>query len=490
MKHLILILILALNFNAFSQDADKTVTLVVSGSGKTQDEAKQNALRSAIEQAFGTFISSKTEILNDNLVKDEIVSVANGNIQKFEVLSEVQIPNGGFAATLNATVSVTKLTSFVESKGVEVEFKGGLFAMNIKLLKLNAEAEFKAILDLCNVSKEILSKGLDYTLKVSEPQAYGGLTDKYTINFEVYCTPNNLGVFEEYFWSTLPKIAMTTEEKLNYDKIKVPVSIIFKQNNIANTDYLNNKNFGPITLNDSSETNRIMKKNRLIPIFLRNPKSLIALKNLFVKSNDYLLNFRITSEVDTIFLKRTKENGDDKSSWILSGGYPKASSCSGSNGYLGRFGQQCNFMPLWDLYYNFIKNSNINDFGKLFDEKTYYTTTGNGFSNEIENVPRFRSINYIGDTRNWAYALSINDVLTTGDPLVLYEKFSHEISEKDKMKTELDRKVSFNEVTGKMETINEKDVSFYFTFRYTHIIDFQALEKISRYKIEPFQSKP
>ena len=131
MKQLFLIVALAMNVSAYSQD-DKTVTLVVSGQGKTQDEAKQNALRSAIEQAFGTFISSKTEILNDNLVKDEIVSVANGNIQKFEIISEVQIPNGGYATSLKATVSITKLTSFVESKGVDVEFKGGLFALNIQ----------------------------------------------------------------------------------------------------------------------------------------------------------------------------------------------------------------------------------------------------------------------------------------------------------------------------------------------------------------------
>ena len=74
MKNVIFILALALSINAYAQD-NKTVTLVVSGQGKTQDEAKQNALRSAIEQAFGTFISSKTEILNDELVKDEIVSV-------------------------------------------------------------------------------------------------------------------------------------------------------------------------------------------------------------------------------------------------------------------------------------------------------------------------------------------------------------------------------------------------------------------------------
>ena len=112
---------------------EKTVTLTVSGTGKTIEEAKTNALRSAIEQAFGAFISSKTEILNDNLVKDEIVSVANGNIQKFEVISEIQIPDGGYATSLKATVSITRLTSFIQSKGIKVEFNGGAFAMNMAL---------------------------------------------------------------------------------------------------------------------------------------------------------------------------------------------------------------------------------------------------------------------------------------------------------------------------------------------------------------------
>jgi len=47
------------NLNSFVRDADKTVAIPVSG--KTQDEAKQSALPSAIEQALGAFISSKTE---------------------------------------------------------------------------------------------------------------------------------------------------------------------------------------------------------------------------------------------------------------------------------------------------------------------------------------------------------------------------------------------------------------------------------------------
>ena len=62
-----------------------TVTLTVVGSGKTIEEAKTNALRSAIEQAYGVFVSSNTEILNDELIKDEIVSISSGNIKEFKI---------------------------------------------------------------------------------------------------------------------------------------------------------------------------------------------------------------------------------------------------------------------------------------------------------------------------------------------------------------------------------------------------------------------
>ena len=83
MRKIIYILLL-LSFSTYAKAGDnKTVTLITSGQGKTQDEAKQNALRNAIEQAFGAFISSHTEVINDNLVKDEIISVRNCNIQKY-----------------------------------------------------------------------------------------------------------------------------------------------------------------------------------------------------------------------------------------------------------------------------------------------------------------------------------------------------------------------------------------------------------------------
>jgi hypothetical protein len=89
-----------------AQDTDKSIAITVIGNGKSQDAAKQSALRSAIEQSFGAFISSKTEILNDQLVTDQITSVANGNIQSFLILNESQLPDGSWAVTLKVIVSI------------------------------------------------------------------------------------------------------------------------------------------------------------------------------------------------------------------------------------------------------------------------------------------------------------------------------------------------------------------------------------------------
>ena len=228
MKLLILMISLALSINTYAQD-DKTVTLVVNGQGKTQDEAKQNALRSAIEQAFGTFISSKTEILNDNLDKDEIVSVSNGNIQKFEIISEVQIPSGNYATSLKVTVSVTKLTSFVQSKGVVVEFKGSLFAFNVNQQILNEKNEIKAIKDLCNVVTKLSDTSFEYSIKASDPVAVNASNEKWRIPMYISVSANsNLLSIATYVNQTLKGLSLSIDEANNYIKLGknvYPISI-------------------------------------------------------------------------------------------------------------------------------------------------------------------------------------------------------------------------------------------------------------------------
>ncbi len=199
---------------------DKTVTITVTGQGKTIDEAKTNALRSAIEQAFGAFISSNTTILNDNLVKDEIVSVTNGNIQKYDLLNETPMTDGSYVTTLKATVSVSKLTSFCESKGVVVEFKGGLFTINIKQQILNEQAEIKAIWETLFLLNPIMNQSFDYILKTSDPKSLDDKNLNWEIPFTVSVSSNkNIDFVFDYLKNSMKNISLTSQEVENYKSL-------------------------------------------------------------------------------------------------------------------------------------------------------------------------------------------------------------------------------------------------------------------------------
>lgn len=216
MKTLTVLAALVFCATAYSQ-ADQTVTLVVNGQGNTLDEAKQMAFRSAVEQAFGTFISSNTEILNDELVKDEIVSISNGNIQKFEVISETELPGGGYAITLRATVSVTQLTSFVESRGGEIEFKGALLSFNIKQQLLNEKNEEQAIAELVDVLKVLVDKSLSYDLSVGDAKAITGESDNWEIPLTITVRTNeNFEMMYDYLEASLKGISMSESEMKSY----------------------------------------------------------------------------------------------------------------------------------------------------------------------------------------------------------------------------------------------------------------------------------
>ena len=235
-KYLLILVITTLSFESYAQD-DKTVTLTVSGQGQTQEQAKQVALRNAIEQAFGTFISSDTEILNDELVKDEIVSVSNGNIQSFEILSEVQRQNGEWSNTIKAVVSVTKLTSFCESKGISVEFKGSLFSFNVNQQILNEKNEVKAIEDVCQVIRNIADVSFDFTITASDPISIDASNSKWRIPLYISVYKNsNFDNIPKVLYSTLKGLSLSLDEAKNYiqlGKNVYPISIASNENDYS-----------------------------------------------------------------------------------------------------------------------------------------------------------------------------------------------------------------------------------------------------------------
>lgn len=303
----LLIILSVLNSSIiFAQNDSKVATLTVSGSGKSQDEAKQNALRNAIEQAFGTFITSNTQILNDQLLKDEIVSISNGNIQEYTVISEVQTPDGSWSNTVKAKVAIDKLTSFCESKGVNSEFKGKLFALNIKQQELNEKNEETAIENMCNVLKKLIENCFDYEISAGNPVQSNDGSNKWDIPLTVIIKPNNnLKIISDYFVNTLKGIAINDIEVNNYKQlgkkiynIELMVNSDIKNDIPNNTEIEDKKNKRKKTTTNSDFGTPIesSKSKVSLNIWLRNEKSRYYISDFLAYFAKGLLNFKIISE--------------------------------------------------------------------------------------------------------------------------------------------------------------------------------------------------
>ncbi len=168
-------LLCLMSIATLSAQGVEEVTLVVSGDGATKEEATHVALRSAIEQAFGCFVSANTEILNDSLVKDEIVTVTSGSISSYDELNVTELDSALISVTLRATVSVNKLISYAKSKGSSCELSGALLTQEKRMLEMNIANTKKALNHLFTLVNEYTAKNdlFDYTFSIENIQING-----------------------------------------------------------------------------------------------------------------------------------------------------------------------------------------------------------------------------------------------------------------------------------------------------------------------------
>lgn len=186
------------------------VTLVASGKASDSEKAITIALRSAIEQAYGTFVSANTTILNDELVKDEIVTISNGNIKSYEVLSDVKCEDGQDMVTVKATVCISKLVSYAKSKGASAEFAGATFAQSMKIKELYKQNEAKALENLLTQVKFMLPYCYDLGLSdIGEPEESRNSPNCYELAMNVDFKPNaNTKVLCDLFLNTLKSLSL------------------------------------------------------------------------------------------------------------------------------------------------------------------------------------------------------------------------------------------------------------------------------------------
>jgi len=353
---------------------EKVATLTVSGQGKSVDDAKNIALRSALELAFGTFISSKTEIFNNELIGDEIVSLTSGNIQNYKIISQAELPDGRYTVSLIATVSISNFTSFVENKGIVVEFKGGLFSQNIKIQKLNEEAELKAIMNLCEISDRFLRKSLDFSVNVKDPtKSSTNSDDFYNLDITVSAVINsNYNSFEDYFYKSIQSLAMNNLEVSEYKKINKNIYLL----QIESFKKVETKK-----RNDASDIS-----TNLESFYFRNSNSAIALQNLFFKSNQYLYGFKLNLIGLGLFNPNLENINFDTSDneWHLS--------VSNSNPWkINVQGLSFPFFSFFDQYNWYKEDPYIHSSWNIFREQLLYAYNKNKI---IEESNKYTYISY------------------------------------------------------------------------------------------------
>lgn len=186
------------------------VKLVVTGEGQTKEEATNNALCSAVEQAFGVFVSANTEILNDEIVKDEVATISSGNIKSYVENAYLERPDGVKSITLTVTVSISQLIGYTNNHGYSTEFAGSTFGANMRLYELNRNATKKA---LWSFYRELLGQmGLmyDYKLKVSDP-VIEGENGVVQLTVDVLANENTKAI-GEYYFNSIMAMGNTYEE--------------------------------------------------------------------------------------------------------------------------------------------------------------------------------------------------------------------------------------------------------------------------------------
>ena len=198
---------LLLSSSLFADNDD--VQVVVTGSGANMEEATFCALRSAIEQVYGVFVSSNTLLLNDDLVRDDIASLSSGNIKSYEIIDSINIVSGS-AVTVNVTVSKSSLITYTKNHGGSTDLDGQAFMMTMKKRDLDRRNE--AII-LKNLEDYVYSVGnclFDYSISVSDPVLSG---DSYKVHTGISAKANkNYKELMSYVYSTLKAISLSEDE--------------------------------------------------------------------------------------------------------------------------------------------------------------------------------------------------------------------------------------------------------------------------------------
>ena len=183
------------------------------GYGKSCEEARKDALRNALNKVAGSQIFSKTEVVNDEIVTDEINMLTSGNIMKYEEIVKCIFESGVWKTELNVEISKLELKKFIDGRGKAVSISG-------EYLKQKIEQELESEKTELKVVKQII---LQFDLNKMDPFDFDISIGQVSIQDGNVCTlpaeitvKTNLNFVNAYLKliKELETISLTTNDQL------------------------------------------------------------------------------------------------------------------------------------------------------------------------------------------------------------------------------------------------------------------------------------
>lgn len=173
----------------FAEPETKEVT--AKGVGSSEREAMEDAFRNAIEESIGLYVSSETQLQNEKLIKDSILTSSNGYIDNYR-LSSIKKEDGLTEVQLTARVKIQDVKQKLTGLNISIMSADDLANVHARLstrVKRNQDAEniLKKELGDFFEPKNILSM-LDIELTsytIQEDELRQDNTVPYQISFDI-----------------------------------------------------------------------------------------------------------------------------------------------------------------------------------------------------------------------------------------------------------------------------------------------------------------
>ncbi|NPD86776.1 hypothetical protein HNS38_18580 [Lentimicrobium sp. L6] len=237
---IILLCFLGLTTTIMAQYDEEMITLealegekkvIADGYGANPELALEKALQNAVEQAAGAYVSSITEIENDEIIKDEVLSLSHGFIKEHRKLSESKFDDE-YKVVVAAIIVEKQMMESLEASGVKVKYQTSGLVSDLKAWDKMKDDEYNMAKALFDVH-EMKDYGIiwDYNLRMGEPQRSGS---NYSIKGVLSAQTNANYSIEFYnLKRILSELALETEQM----KYQIPVAHSVRQNSTDHIDY-------------------------------------------------------------------------------------------------------------------------------------------------------------------------------------------------------------------------------------------------------------